>query len=54
MGGANIDILIAQAATSHHLGQNFSKMFNIVFEHPDKVINQSQELCCEYRYLTGR
>ena len=26
-----------QAATSHHLGQNFSKMFNIVFEHPDKV-----------------
>ena len=26
-----------QAATSHHLGQNFSKMFSIVFEHPEKV-----------------
>lgn len=25
-----------QGATSHHLGQNFSKMFNIVFENPDK------------------
>lgn len=24
-----------QAATSHELGQNFSKMFNIVFEHPE-------------------
>jgi len=24
-----------QGATSHHLGQNFSKMFNIVFEDPD-------------------
>jgi bifunctional glutamyl/prolyl-tRNA synthetase len=24
-----------QAATSHHLGQNFSKMFNIEFEHPE-------------------
>ncbi|XP_067942560.1 bifunctional glutamate/proline--tRNA ligase-like [Watersipora subatra] len=23
-----------QGATSHHLGQNFSKMFNIVYEHP--------------------
>ncbi|KFD45817.1 hypothetical protein M513_13298 [Trichuris suis] len=23
-----------QAATSHHLGQNFSKMFEIVYEHP--------------------
>lgn len=28
-----------QAATSHHLGQNFSKMFGIVFEHPEKVIS---------------
>ncbi|KAI1292291.1 Bifunctional glutamate/proline--tRNA ligase [Halotydeus destructor] len=25
-----------QAATSHHLGQNFSKMFEIIFEDPDK------------------
>lgn len=25
-----------QGATSHHLGQNFSKMFGIVFEDPDK------------------
>ena len=24
-----------QGATSHHLGQNFSKMFDITFEHPD-------------------
>lgn len=24
-----------QGATSHHLGQNFSKMFDIVFEHPE-------------------
>jgi len=24
-----------QAATSHHLGQNFSKMFDISFEDPD-------------------
>ncbi|KAL1500993.1 hypothetical protein ABEB36_006400 [Hypothenemus hampei] len=24
-----------QGATSHHLGQNFSKMFDIVYEHPD-------------------
>ena len=24
-----------QAATSHHLGQNFAKMFDISFEHPD-------------------
>ena len=26
-----------QAATSHHLGQNFSKMFEIVFESPTQV-----------------
>jgi len=25
-----------QGGTSHHLGQNFSKMFNISFEHPEK------------------
>ncbi len=24
-----------QGATSHHLGQNFSKMFDVVFEHPE-------------------
>jgi bifunctional glutamyl/prolyl-tRNA synthetase len=29
-----------QAATSHHLGQNFSKMFDIQFEHPET--NQKQ------------
>jgi len=27
--------LATQAATSHHLGQNFSKMFDISFEDPD-------------------
>lgn len=27
--------LYFQAATSHHLGQNFSKMFDISFEDPD-------------------
>ena len=27
-----------QGATSHHLGQNFSKMFEIVFEDPDPTI----------------
>ena len=26
-----------QAATSHHLGQNFSKMFDISFDDPNKV-----------------
>ena len=26
-----------QVATSHHLGQNFSKMFEIAFESPSKV-----------------
>ena len=26
-----------QAATSHHLGQNFSKMFEIVFQDPDQI-----------------
>ncbi len=24
-----------QGGTSHHLGQNFSKMFEVVFEHPE-------------------
>ena len=24
-----------QGATSHHLGQNFSKMFDITFENPE-------------------
>ena len=28
---------LGQAATSHHLGQNFSKMFDIMFEDPDQV-----------------
>jgi len=26
-----------QGATSHHLGQNFSKMFEVMFEDEDKV-----------------
>ena len=30
-----------QGATSHHLGQNFSKMFEIVFEDPDPTIQVS-------------
>lgn len=30
-----------QAATSHHLGQNFSKMFDIKFEDPDEVITMA-------------
>ena len=29
--------MFLQAATSHHLGQNFSKMFEIVFESPTQV-----------------
>jgi len=29
-----------QAATSHHLGQNFSKMFDITFEHPETAEKQ--------------
>ena len=31
------NLVFQQAATSHHLGQNFSKMFEIVFENPAKV-----------------
>jgi bifunctional glutamyl/prolyl-tRNA synthetase len=27
-------LIIEKGATSHSLGQNFSKMFDIVFEHP--------------------
>lgn len=29
-------ILCPQGATSHHLGQNFSRMFEIMFEDPKK------------------
>ena len=28
-------LFLITGATSHHLGQNFSKMFNIVFEDPE-------------------
>lgn len=42
-------ILTLQAATSHHLGQNFSKMFDIKFEDPDEVI--SVVTLCNY-YIT--
>lgn len=31
-----------QGATSHHLGQNFSKMFEIVFEDPDPTIQDKR------------
>lgn len=30
-----IAFFLLQGATSHHLGQNFSKMFDIVFEDPE-------------------
>lgn len=30
-------VCLFQAATSHHLGQNFSKMFDISFEDPNVV-----------------
>ena len=32
-----ISLFHSQAATSHHLGQNVSKMFGIQFEDPNKV-----------------
>ena len=35
--GCIMYMLTLQAATSHHLGQNFSKMFDIKFEDPDEV-----------------
>lgn len=28
--------MLSQGATSHHLGQNFSRMFEIMFEDPKK------------------
>lgn len=34
--GDEAPALCPQGATSHHLGQNFSKMFEIVFEDPKK------------------
>lgn len=37
-----------QAATSHHLGQNFSKMFEIVYEDPE-----TQEKKCVYQNSWG-
>lgn len=42
-----------QAATSHHLGQNFSKMFDIKFEDPDEVITIAT-LCSCYSMWCGR
>merc|ERR1739838_959478 len=38
-----------QAATSHHLGQNFSKMFDISFEDP----NKAGEKCYAYQNSWG-
>ena len=39
----DVDAVIVsfQGATSHHLGQNFSKMFDIVFEDPDPTVQVS-------------
>jgi len=37
-----------QAATSHHLGQNFSKMFNISFEEPE-----TRQVCFAYQNSWG-
>lgn len=34
------EIFQFQAATSHHLGQNFSKMFDITFEDPQTKTKQ--------------
>lgn len=57
-GGANRVLITTshlQAATSHHLGQNFSKMFNIVFEHPEKVSAGNHNGCrCTMNQCTGR
>jgi bifunctional glutamyl/prolyl-tRNA synthetase len=38
-----------QAATSHHLGENFSKMFNIVFQNPDNL----EQKCHAYQNSYG-
>ena len=46
---ALLHIPTLQAATSHHLGQNFAKMFNIIFEHPEKV-GKPQPLRVLYEY----
>merc|ERR1711976_709910 len=35
--GVPVNGRAVQGATSHHLGQSFSKMFNITFEDPDKA-----------------
>merc|ERR1719219_10467 len=40
-----------QGATSHHLGQNFSKMFNLSFENPEKP--GSKERCYAYQNSWG-
>ncbi len=36
----NEGLMFSQAATSHHLGQNFSKMFDITFEDPQTQAKQ--------------
>ena len=33
-----LTLIFRQGATSHHLGQNFSKMFDIVFEDPNNPV----------------
>lgn len=41
-----------QAATSHHLGQNFSKMFEIVFEDPEKLGEKKYAYQNSYGFTT--
>lgn len=41
-------LAVSQGATSHHLGQNFSKMFDIVFEDPDPAKQVSTHPCLLY------
>merc|ERR1711990_919161 len=39
-----------QGATSHHLGQNFAKMFDINFEHPDGLKDDKGKPVKEFAY----
>jgi bifunctional glutamyl/prolyl-tRNA synthetase len=42
-----------QGATSHHLGQNFAKMFDISFEDPEKAGQKDAERCFAYQNSWG-
>ena len=37
-------LFVLKGATSHHLGQNFSKMIEIVFEDPDTAVSLLRQL----------